>query len=316
MPGLAEPGHRAVLEWGGLLRFDHAAGDPVARGAGRLRLAVVFLGVEDHRLAGDLVRRVGQADLIDHAFPVGLAVRADLDVADVAGVAARRRRAGVVMFVGVEMVARGLERRRALAVLVDVEAVLAGGGAGEVHGHVDAVSLLAESHGAGGCVPLGRLQGGLGGDRFVGGGRGRGGRGSRRRRSRAGLRGWWRRGRLFLFAASGDDGREAESTDDREPFQTIHAASFVVSMKLQTLRTSIPLRGACRAPPVAAISTPGLPGRPRHRCRTSSFSGTIRPMSQENDHMLTMLKTAMRVLGYTNRDVERKLGLSSSYLSR
>jgi transcriptional regulator with XRE-family HTH domain len=32
--------------------------------------------------------------------------------------------------------------------------------------------------------------------------------------------------------------------------------------------------------------------------------------------MLTMLKTAMRVLGYTNRDVERKLGLSSSYLSR
>jgi transcriptional regulator with XRE-family HTH domain len=39
-------------------------------------------------------------------------------------------------------------------------------------------------------------------------------------------------------------------------------------------------------------------------------------MSQENDHMLTMLKTAMRVLGYTNRDVERKLGLSSSYLSR
>jgi hypothetical protein len=32
--------------------------------------------------------------------------------------------------------------------------------------------------------------------------------------------------------------------------------------------------------------------------------------------MLTMLKTAMRVLGYSNRDVERQLGLSSSYLSR
>jgi transcriptional regulator with XRE-family HTH domain len=32
--------------------------------------------------------------------------------------------------------------------------------------------------------------------------------------------------------------------------------------------------------------------------------------------MLTMLKTSMRVLGFTNRDVERKLGLSSSYLSR
>jgi transcriptional regulator with XRE-family HTH domain len=36
----------------------------------------------------------------------------------------------------------------------------------------------------------------------------------------------------------------------------------------------------------------------------------------EVQHMLTVLKTAMRVLGYTNRDVERKLGLSSSYLSR
>jgi len=36
----------------------------------------------------------------------------------------------------------------------------------------------------------------------------------------------------------------------------------------------------------------------------------------EVEHMLTMIKTAMRVLGYTNRDVERKLGLSSSYLSR
>ena len=32
--------------------------------------------------------------------------------------------------------------------------------------------------------------------------------------------------------------------------------------------------------------------------------------------MLTMLKTAMRILGFSNRDVERKLGLSSSYLSR
>lgn len=82
--------------------------------------------MEDHRLARDLVGRVGQADLIDDAFPVGLAVRADLDVADVAGVAARRRRAGVVMLVRVEMVTRGLERRRALAVLVNVEAMLSG----------------------------------------------------------------------------------------------------------------------------------------------------------------------------------------------
>jgi transcriptional regulator with XRE-family HTH domain len=36
----------------------------------------------------------------------------------------------------------------------------------------------------------------------------------------------------------------------------------------------------------------------------------------EVEHMLHILKTMMRLLGVTNRDVERKLGLSSSYLSR
>jgi transcriptional regulator with XRE-family HTH domain len=39
-------------------------------------------------------------------------------------------------------------------------------------------------------------------------------------------------------------------------------------------------------------------------------------MKPEVQHMLTVLKTAMRVLGFSNRDIERKLGLSSSYLSR
>jgi transcriptional regulator with XRE-family HTH domain len=39
-------------------------------------------------------------------------------------------------------------------------------------------------------------------------------------------------------------------------------------------------------------------------------------MKPEIQHMLTVLKTAMRVLGYSNRDIERKLGLSASYLSR
>jgi transcriptional regulator with XRE-family HTH domain len=39
-------------------------------------------------------------------------------------------------------------------------------------------------------------------------------------------------------------------------------------------------------------------------------------MKPEIQHMLTVLKTAMRVLGFSNRDIERKLGLSSSYLSR
>jgi Helix-turn-helix len=39
-------------------------------------------------------------------------------------------------------------------------------------------------------------------------------------------------------------------------------------------------------------------------------------MKPEIQHMLTVLKTAMRVLGYSNRDIERTLGLSASYLSR
>lgn len=39
-------------------------------------------------------------------------------------------------------------------------------------------------------------------------------------------------------------------------------------------------------------------------------------MEPENQHILRTLKMIMRVLGYTNRDIERQLGLSSSYLSR
>lgn len=39
-------------------------------------------------------------------------------------------------------------------------------------------------------------------------------------------------------------------------------------------------------------------------------------MEAETQHMLQVLKTIMRILGYTNRDVERKLGLCNSYLSR
>jgi transcriptional regulator with XRE-family HTH domain len=38
--------------------------------------------------------------------------------------------------------------------------------------------------------------------------------------------------------------------------------------------------------------------------------------SPEVRRLRTMLKTAMKVLGFTNRDVERRLGLSGSYLSR
>lgn len=39
-------------------------------------------------------------------------------------------------------------------------------------------------------------------------------------------------------------------------------------------------------------------------------------MPPEEKHVLSVLKTTMRVLGYSNRDLERKLKLSGSYLSR
>jgi len=39
-------------------------------------------------------------------------------------------------------------------------------------------------------------------------------------------------------------------------------------------------------------------------------------MLPEERHVLSILKTTMRVLGYSNRDIERELGLSGSYLSR
>lgn len=39
-------------------------------------------------------------------------------------------------------------------------------------------------------------------------------------------------------------------------------------------------------------------------------------MRSETEHILQVLKTAMRVLGCTNREMERKLGVSGGYLSR
>jgi DNA-binding Xre family transcriptional regulator len=39
-------------------------------------------------------------------------------------------------------------------------------------------------------------------------------------------------------------------------------------------------------------------------------------MLSGEQHVLTLLKTTMRVLGYSNRDIERQLKLSGSYLSR
>jgi hypothetical protein len=39
-------------------------------------------------------------------------------------------------------------------------------------------------------------------------------------------------------------------------------------------------------------------------------------MTPEAEHIIRILRTAMRVLGYKNRDLERKLGVSGGYLTR
>jgi len=39
-------------------------------------------------------------------------------------------------------------------------------------------------------------------------------------------------------------------------------------------------------------------------------------MRPETEHIIQILRTAMRVLGFTNREVEQKLGVSGGYLTR
>ena len=42
----------------------------------------------------------------------------------------------------------------------------------------------------------------------------------------------------------------------------------------------------------------------------------VRKMRPETEQFIQILKTAMRVLGFTNREVEQKLGVSGGYLTR
>lgn len=46
------------------------------------------------------------------------------------------------------------------------------------------------------------------------------------------------------------------------------------------------------------------------------LGGKLPSMDPETAHMINVLRTVMRVLGFRNADLERKLGLSTSYLSR
>jgi transcriptional regulator with XRE-family HTH domain len=42
----------------------------------------------------------------------------------------------------------------------------------------------------------------------------------------------------------------------------------------------------------------------------------VHKMRPETEHIIQILKTAMRVLGFTNREVEQRLGVSGGYLTR
>ena len=42
----------------------------------------------------------------------------------------------------------------------------------------------------------------------------------------------------------------------------------------------------------------------------------VHKMRTETEHIIQILKTAMRVLGFTNREIEQKLGVSGGYLTR
>src|SRR5689334_3176651 len=104
--------------------LDHSAAVASAGGAGGLRLEVVRLLVEDHGLSDDRVGSGLDGQQIGRDLEVTLAVRSDLDVAEIAVVPGLVRRSRVRIAGRVEVSARGGRvRRRAVALLVDVQAV-------------------------------------------------------------------------------------------------------------------------------------------------------------------------------------------------
>jgi transcriptional regulator with XRE-family HTH domain len=70
------------------------------------------------------------------------------------------------------------------------------------------------------------------------------------------------------------------------------------------------------------MSHPFMPGTDVSQT-APTHPGDLRPkdrhhlaMKPETQHMLDVLKQAMRMLGFSYREIERKMGVSSSYLSR
>src|SRR5215212_1710812 len=99
MAGMMNPGHRSEIPACQrlLLHLDDAATDATAGVAGGLRFEVVFLRVDDHRLADDVVLVTAERDVINRQVHLRVSLVIGLKVAEIPGVDGTGRRAAVNM---------------------------------------------------------------------------------------------------------------------------------------------------------------------------------------------------------------------------
>lgn len=146
-----------------LQRDDDAAALTHARVAAGLCRQVVGLFVKDDGATDDRLVSVADRDRIKLDFQAALAVFGDGHVAEVAGVVAGLFRPAVFGLAGVEVIASRLGRGiAAVALFVDVQAVLAGCGAADLDDRLDLAADLFERRGAGHGAAAFRFNGGSG----------------------------------------------------------------------------------------------------------------------------------------------------------
>ena len=126
--------------------LDDSAGEPAASIAGRLSLQVIGFFVDDDSFVQDRIGSFEREPAKD-AFETGHALFVSLEVAEVANVFLGIGGRAVLGVRGIEMAAGGREiRRRAIALFVNVKAVLAGSEPLDVRGDTHALGFLAEGH--------------------------------------------------------------------------------------------------------------------------------------------------------------------------
>src|SRR5208282_4392458 len=139
------PRNRAAL-----LR-NRAAGDAVASVSRRVRLLVVSLGVHHDGRASVAIQRMAVAAEVDvFIFPLEMrfAVRPHREVGAIAGVVAFRILQSMLLPIGIEMPARGLEvRSLALRILMKVYGMFAGRQILEIDFHPDPRTRFPQNRG-------------------------------------------------------------------------------------------------------------------------------------------------------------------------